>query len=403
MPQNKSIFIASTLMNTVKRTFSLFTIPILSFSISVPTQAQEYTEEFILLEDIYSALSLNNENNTPFLYGLPNDIFYQFSQNIGMHNVVIDYFSHIEDVNNINDVDTFYAAHIRDETGASLRIAFNSNSHPVAIDFGDSVIHVEPSSAYVALRDVDRLFAMYDFGGDIGLKGEAFDIFFPYSALFSPVTTQGLSYIIIDNTISIENLGVRIQGWNYIIGTPDDDTFLITNTFGLQEVSIANTFTIDGGGGEDIISFEAMGDIDSDETISNNYGDVTLDMGVIHINTGDVTLNGGNLSFNDSSPEDSFDVISGDILLENDNVTVIDGGSVSVNFPIQTTPETILGDTEAITIIDSSDITFTANEPASDVLEEDEKTGGGSFHYLTLCCLALFSFLQQLSSRKITF
>lgn len=169
MPQNKSIFIALTLMNIVKRIFSLFTIPILSFSINIPTQAQEHTEDFILLEDIYSALSLNSANNAPFLYGLPNDIFYQFSQNIGMHNVVIEYFGHIDDVNNINDVDTFYAAHIRDDTGASLRIAFNSNSHPVTIDFGDSVIHVEPSSAYVALRDINTLFAMYDFGGDIGL------------------------------------------------------------------------------------------------------------------------------------------------------------------------------------------------------------------------------------------
>lgn len=400
MPQNKSIFIVLTSINIFKRIFSLFTIPILSFSINVPTHAQEHTEEFILLEDIHSALSLNNTNDAPFLYGLPNDIFYQFSQNIGMHNVVIEYFGHIEDVNNINDVDTFYAAHIRDDTGASLRIAFNSNSHSVAIDFGDSVIHLAPSSAYVALRDVNTLFALYDFGGDIGLKGEAFDIFFPYSSLFSPVITQGLNYIIGDN-ISIENLGVHIYGWNYIIGTPGDDTFLINDTFGLQEVSIASTFTIDGGGGEDIITFEAMGGIDSDETIGINYGGVTLDTGIIHINNGDVTFSEGNLSFNDSSPEDSFDVISGDIILENDNVTVIDGGSVSINFPIETTPETIDGNTETITIVDNSVIDFTVNEPESDVLEEDEKTGGGSFNYLTLFYLAFFSFLKQQRNRKI--
>lgn len=161
------------------------------------------------------------------------------------------------------------------------------------------------------------------------------------------MTTQGLNYIIGDN-ISIQNLGVHIYGWSYLIGTPDDDTFLINDTFGLQEASIANTFTIDGGGGED-----------------------------------------------------NFDVISGEILLENDNVTVIDGGSVSINFPIETTPETILGNTEIITIVDNSDITFTANEPESDVLEESEKTGGGSFNYLTLFYLAFFSFLQQQRNRKI--
>lgn len=368
----------------------------------MPTQAQtqEYTEEFILLQDIYSALTLNNTNNTLPLHELPNDFFYQLSQHMGMHNVVIDYFGDSEDINNIDDMDTFYAAHIRDETGASLRIAFNSNAQAVDINFGDTVIQIKPNSAYVALRNFNTLFSIYDFGGEIRLDGDTFDIYFPYSIFSLPVTPYGLDYVITGETLSIENLGVDLKGWNYIIGTLDDDIF----TF--QEMPTTDTFIIDGGGGEDIISFEAMGDIDSDETLGNNYGDVTLDTGIIHINNGDVTFSGGNLSFNDNSPEDSFDVISGEvisgeILLENDNVTVIDGGSVSINFPIETTPETLLGNTETITIVDNSDIVFTANEPESDVREEDEKTGGGSFNYLTLCCLALFSLIQRQRNNKI--
>lgn len=135
--------------------------------------------------------------------------------------------------------------------------------------------------------------------------------------------------------------------------------------------------------------------------LSNNIinGSVTLDTGVININDGDLTFTGGNLSLNDNSSEGSVEITP-----ENDGVTVIDGDSVSINFPSETTSEEIhIGtETDAI-IVDSSEIEFTANEPESNALEEGKNTGGGSFNYLTLFYLALFGFLQKQRNSKIKF
>ena len=408
MPQNKSTFPTLTSINISKKIFRTVIIPAISLSISSHTQAQENAEELLLLNNIYSAISLDSSNNALFLHGLPNDFFYQLSQNMGMNNVVIDYFSDIDEINNIDDMDTFYAAHIRDETGASLRLAFNSNTQTIDINFGDTVIQIEPNSAYVELRDFNTLFTIYDFGGEIRLDSDAFDIYFPYSIFFLPVTSYGLEYIITGENLSIENLGVNIKGWNYIIGTLDDDIFTV------QEIPTTDTFIIDGGGGEDIILFNDISDIDNNEPaendnnavivgtpLSNNIinGSVTLDTGVININDGDLTFTGGNLSLNDNSSEGSVEITP-----ENDGVTVIDGDSVSINFPSETTSEEIhIGtETDAI-IVDSSEIEFTANEPESNVLEEGKNTGGGSFNYLTLFYLALFGFLQKQRNSKIKF
>ena len=406
MPQNKSNLLTLTSMNIYKIIFSTVTIPAISLSISVHIQAQENTKELLVFSNIYSAISPNSANSAPFLQGLPNDFFYQLSQNMEMNNVVINYFSAIADINNISDMDNFYAAHIHDETGASLRLAFNSNTQAMNINFGDTVIQIEPNSAYIALRDFNTLFTTYDFGGEIQLNGDSLDIYFAYSALFPLITSHGLDYVITGENLSIENIGVNIHGWNSIIGTPDDDTFLV------QEAPSTGLFSIDGGGGEDIILFEEMSDIDNNEPaendsntvivgtpLSNNIinGSVTLDTGVIHINDGDLTFTEGNLSLNDNSSEGSVEITP-----ENDGVTVVDGDSVSINFPTETTAEEIpIGTETEIIIVDSSELEFTANEPESDVLEEDDNTGGGSFSYLTLFCLAIFGFLQKQRNNKI--
>lgn len=275
MPQNKSTFPTLTSINISKKIFSTVIIPAISLSISSHTQAQENVEELLLLNNIYSAISLDSSNNALFLHGLPNDFFYQLSQNMGMNNVVIDYFSDIDEINNIDDMDTFYAAHIRDETGASLRLAFNSNTQAIDINFGDTVIQIEPNSAYVELRDFNTLFTIYDFGGEIRLDSDVFNIYFPYSIFFLPVTSYGLEYIITGENLSIENLSVNIKGWNYIIGTLDDDIFTV------QEIPTTDTFIIDGGGGEDIILFNDISDIDNNEPAENDNNAVIVGTPVI--------------------------------------------------------------------------------------------------------------------------
>ena len=423
MPQNKSNIFTLTLINISKRIFSTAVIPAISLSISAHTQAQENTEELILLNNIYSAISLDNTNNALFLHRLPNDFFYQLSQNMGMNNVVIDYFGDIEEIHNIDDMDTFYAAHIRDETGASLRIAFNSHTQAVDINFGDTVIQIEPNSAYVALRNFNTLFSIYDFGGEIRLDGDTFDIYFPYSIFSLPVTSYGLDYVITGETLSIENLGVDIKGWNYIIGTLGDDIF----TF--QEMPTTDTFIIDGGGGEDIISFVAIDDIDNEEPTDNNdnnntitidtplsntiisNGETTLDTGVINLDDwivtviGDITLVEDNELSNEDSSDHTTGVVVG-ITPENDNIVVDDDTTIPGDFTINDPTigdDLVIIDTETTNDILPIDTEseFTIDVPESDSFEEDKSAGGGSFSYLTLFYLAFFSFLQRQRNNKI--
>lgn len=195
------------------------------------TQQDDGVRHLTLIDDLYRAISIHGSLKNAFSRGISIRDFYQFSENLGLVDARID---HLSDINFFKSAafvhDTFYAVKITEKGGASISLAFNFGNNDVDANWDSKFVRVNAGSLYIRLSDFDMDFIVNSFGGELQISGYDSEIHFPYSALHASVLAQGFNYVLSGEIITIDEIGLRVTGLRYVIGTPYDDTFFLKNT-----------------------------------------------------------------------------------------------------------------------------------------------------------------------------
>lgn len=150
------------------------------------------------------------------------------------------------DMTALNGGQAYVAARFANEMGESAYIALNASIEPGVQIFSDGFsVDIPSQSVVLAFRHFQHDLEIKDIIGEFTLAGQASSVILPISALSQDFSPQGQTFRITQQSVSVVEAGIRMQGVNALVGTPGDDLF--------ELIQLAD-MAISGGDGNDTIS-----------------------------------------------------------------------------------------------------------------------------------------------------